>query len=166
MAEVVTWLSVMLRAGAVALAWGLLLHYAHRLFLLQVVLFAVLFFHQLLLSPLIPGPDWWGLGISIGLLLWLVQLQRLLEDERQVRRELLRELEAREQWLAQAYHTLRTPTHVIIGFVEMIEDRDVLTVEDREYLRRIKQAGRALAEAIDHLPDLKRSEQPPCQSQK
>ena len=60
----------------------------------------------------------------------------------------------KDDLLAVCSHDLRTPLNGIIGFTDLMVDKDYLHSEDREYLSHIKESGNFLMSLINDILDL------------
>ncbi|MBF0340873.1 MAG: response regulator [Magnetococcales bacterium] len=65
---------------------------------------------------------------------------------------------AKGEFLATMSHEIRTPMNVIIGYSEILEERAVLSAEERQYLGAIKHAGNSLLCLINDILDLAKVE--------
>lgn len=65
---------------------------------------------------------------------------------------------AKSEFLSSMSHELRTPMNAILGFSQLMEEDENLTVEQRDSLRDIGNAGNHLLELINEVLDLARIE--------
>jgi len=84
-----------------------------------------------------------------------------LRSEAEVRRDAERKAyaanRAKSEFLANMSHEIRTPMNAIIGFVHLL-GRTELTPSQREYLRKVDQASRALLDIIKDILDFSKIE--------
>lgn len=84
-------------------------------------------------------------------------------EARQFESQLLRTKEAAEaasvaktQFLANMSHEIRTPMNAVIGFSDLLLEKNLSEAEKKEYLRRIRSAGAHLVKIIDDILDFSR----------
>ncbi|NDD29675.1 MAG: sensor histidine kinase [Proteobacteria bacterium] len=79
-------------------------------------------------------------------------------EQRQLNSDLKESLQSRAQFLALMSHELRTPLNSIIGFSELLLQRDINVSDEerRRFLEHIGGGGRRLLSIIDQIIDLSR----------
>ena len=79
-------------------------------------------------------------------------------EQRQLNSDLKESLQSRAQFLALVSHELRTPLNSIIGFSELLLQRDINVSDEerRRFLEHIGGGGRRLLSIIDQIIDLSR----------
>lgn len=82
----------------------------------------------------------------------IAELNGLLNDLRQARREAEEALQARTFLSAAITHELRTPVSGVVGMAGLLRDTD-LTPEQESYLTAIETSGRSLLSMVDELLD-------------
>jgi signal transduction histidine kinase/DNA-binding response OmpR family regulator len=102
------------------------------------------------------------LGLGAGL--FALYLLRLLYLQQQAQRDLSEEraraekvMVAKSAFLANISHEIRTPMNAILGFGELLEDEH-LTNRQSQFVRCIRQSGRALLQLINDVLDLSKLE--------
>ncbi len=84
---------------------------------------------------------------------YLLVFRSLAETRRREQAE--RELEARDQFVAQLGHELRTPLNAVLGFAQLLELEE-LPRDQRDGIERILTAGRHMQAVLDDVLDLAR----------
>lgn len=104
-------------------------------------------------------------GIAIQQAQLYTQLRKELHDRRKVQSELEKAKEladaanqAKSLFLANMSHELRTPLNAILGFSQLLQRQDNLTVKQGEYLQIISRAGEHLLTLINDILDLSKIE--------
>lgn len=103
-------------------------------------------------------------GLFVGSVVRLYEANRFLEEQRRKLAEVNTELERLNQlktdFLANTNHELRTPLTSIIGFTEMLLDRETgpLNEIQRDYLLEINDSSQRLLVDINNLLDLSKLE--------
>jgi PAS domain S-box-containing protein len=82
--------------------------------------------------------------------------ERSLRDARD---EALRASQAQSTFLARMSHEMRTPLHAVLGFGELLEQRDDLSSEARDHLTRLLTGARHLRALIEDALTLQRADQ-------
>ncbi|WP_051013939.1 response regulator [Pararhodospirillum photometricum] len=104
-------------------------------------------------------PDWEGDTVR-GVLAVIDDVTTLKEAERQAdaaRIEAERLARIRSEFLANMSHEIRTPMNVILGFANLL-DRASLGPEERDLVRKLRQAGHSLLGIINDILDFSRIE--------
>lgn len=66
--------------------------------------------------------------------------------------------ETKTQFLANMSHEIRTPLSAIIGFADLLQEKDLNFEDSRQYLETISRNGRALTRIIDDILDIAKVE--------
>jgi signal transduction histidine kinase/DNA-binding response OmpR family regulator len=99
-----------------------------------------------------------GAGVLALYLLWILYLKE--KSRREMSEEKLRTeraMVAKSAFLANISHEIRTPMNAILGFGELLED-EKLTHRQAQFVRCIRQSGKALLQLINDVLDLSKLE--------
>jgi two-component system CheB/CheR fusion protein len=87
-----------------------------------------------------------------------ITYRRSLEDSlRQAKEEAEKANRIKSEFLASVSHEIRTPLNSVIGFTDLLLDRES-DLKSRSYLERIKSSGEALMGIIDNILDFSKLE--------
>lgn len=87
---------------------------------------------------------------------WDQRRERLLADERSARTEAELTSRLKDEFLATLSHELRTPLTAMLGWIELMQSREVENESTREGLIAIGSASQRLASLIEELLDISR----------
>jgi PAS domain S-box-containing protein len=88
-----------------------------------------------------------------------ISARRLAEAEREgARQEAERANRAKSEFLSRMSHELRTPMNSVLGFSQLLERDEALTIDQHESVHHIVSAGRHLLQLIDEVLDIARIE--------
>jgi signal transduction histidine kinase/DNA-binding response OmpR family regulator len=85
-------------------------------------------------------------------------LRHALAEAEQARNDALRSANARSQFLANMSHEIRTPMTAILGYAELLTDRNTPTVSHAQYAGTIQRSARHLMQVLDDILNLARIE--------
>ncbi len=125
-----------------------------------------------------PAP-WWNLtraltligvlaALGILVLLWVVALRRKVNDQTEVIRQKLQQVEAlkttaesanraKSEFLANISHEIRTPMNGVLGFADLLAQTP-LNHEQREFLETLRSSSRSLMLLLNELLDFSKAE--------
>ena len=83
---------------------------------------------------------------------------RALEEMERLKSAALAANEAKSQFLAHMSHEIRTPLGAVLGFAEIMKNRNCTEEEQDEFLERITRSGETLSRIINDILDLSKVE--------
>lgn len=98
-----------------------------------------------------------SLGLLVGLFVLPAYVSTLIRKLTEAKAQAEQANEAKSRFLATMSHELRTPLNAVIGLTDLL-DRSSLDGEQRDMVRSIRAAGRALLDQINDILDLSKIE--------